>query len=257
MKSFNHALIESFHREAQFESTFQIGVIFFALLWTPADDLRLDDKWWRTSVAIISLCSSFVTVGKAATENFLTFGEENKMSNTSLCQQLKMIAKFSPVFVLTTFFRAGCLCSTTMAAGVGSYGYGVNSGFYAAAFSVPLVLTVPLIALMLFKWFLPEVTLGNLVEGVMGEAFTITLFGGAGREKSRRLQMAMAVFHLCLHTITTIFILATMPLHRFWTLFNGFAIASLLSGWAAFALFVLQILELDIASKLGNLACIK
>ena len=206
-------------------------------------------------MAIISLSSSFFTIGKASTENFLTFGEENKMADISLCQQLKMIAKFSPVFVLTTFFRAGCLCSTTMAAGVGSYGYGVNSGFYAAAFTVPLVLTVPLVVLILFKWFLPEVTLGDLVQGVLGEAFTITLFGKAGREGSRRLQMAMALFHLCLHTSTTIFVLATMPSHRVWLLFNGFAIASLSSGWIAFLLFILQ--ELNVFSKLRNLACLK
>ena len=86
------------------------------------------------------ICSSFFTISKAGIENLLTFGEESKMANIPLWQQLKMIAKFSPVFVLTTFFRTGCLCSTTMAAGVGSEGYGVNSGFYAAAFCVPLVL---------------------------------------------------------------------------------------------------------------------
>ena len=193
-------------------------------------------------MAIASLCSSFLTISKAGIENLLTFGEENKMADISLCHRLKTIAKFSPVFILTTFFRAGCLCSTTIAAGVGSYGYGVNSGFYAAAFSVPLVLAVPLLALVLFKWFLPDVTLGNLVEGVLAEAFTISLFGTrAGREGSRRLQLAMAVFHLVLHTLTTIFVLATMPSHRVSPLFNGFAIASLSCGWIAFVLFIVQI----------------
>ena len=184
-----------------------------------------------------------------------------RVPNKGLCQQLKMITKFSPVFVLTTFFRAGCLCSTTMAAGVGSDGYGVNSGFYAAPFSVPLVLAVPLVVLVLLKWFLPEVTLDDLVQGVLGEAFTITVFGKTGREGSRRLQMAMAVFHLCLHTITTIFVLATMPSHRHVDLFNNFAIASLSGGWIAFALFTVQVYFMDqdinIVSKLRNLACIK
>ena len=211
-------------------------------------------------MAIASLSSSFFAISKAGIENLLTFGEKNKMTNISLFQQMKMIAKFSPVFILTTFFRAGCLCSTTMAAGVGSYGYGVNSGFYAAAFSVPLVLAVPLFVLLLFKWFLPEVTLGNLVEGALGEAFTITVFGSlTGREGSRMLQLAMAVFHLILHTVTTIFVLATMPSHRVWPLFNGFAIASLSCGWVAFGLFLLQIFnmdqDIDVASKLKNLVC--
>ena len=233
------------YREAQFESTFQIAVIFFGLIWTPADDLKLEEKSWQTSVAIASLCSSFFTISKAGIENLLTFGEKNKMADISICQQLKMIAKFSPLFILTTVFRAGCLCSSTMAAGVGSYGFGVNSGFYAAAFSVPLVLAVPLIVLVLFKWFLPEVTLDNLVQGVLGEAFTITLFGKAGREGSRMLQLAMAAFHLILHTITTIFVLATMPAHRVSALFNSFAIASLSCGWIAFVLFLVQIFFMD------------
>ena len=213
-------------------------------------------------MAIISLCSSFLTISKAGIENLLTFGEENKMANISLFQQLKLIAKFSPVFFLTTFFRVGCLCSTTMAGGVGSYGYGaLNSGFYGAAFSVPLVIAVPLLVLLLLKWFLPDMTFGDLVLGVLGETFTITLFGKAGREVSRKLQMAMAVFHLCLHTITTVFVLVTMPSHRVWVLFYGFAIASLSGGWIAFALFTVQIYfmdqDLNIASKLRNLPCIK
>ena len=212
------------------------------------------------------ICSSFFTISKAGIENLLTFGEENKLANISLCQQLKMTAKFSPVFVLTTFFRVGCLCSTTMAAGVGSYGYAaVNTGFYGAAFSVPLVLAVPLVVLVfvkiypsLLKRFLSEVTLAHLVQGVLGEAFTITTFGKAGRKVSRRLQKAMAIFHLCLHTITATIVLTTMPSHRVSTLFNGFAITSLSSGWIAFALFIVQIYfmdkDLNIASKLRNLA---
>ena len=85
----------------------------------------------------------------------------------------------------------------------------VGSGFDGAAFSVPLVFAVPLFVLVLLKWFLPEVTLACLVQGVLRETFTITVFGNAGREGSRRLQMAMAVFHLCLHTSTTIFVLAS------------------------------------------------
>ena len=134
-------------------------------------------------------------------------------------------------------------------------------GFYGAAFSVPLVIAVPLLVLLLLKWFLPDVTLGDLVLGVLGETFTISLFGKAGREVSRKLQMALAVFHLSLHTITTVFVLATMPSHRVWALFYGFAIASLSGGYIAFALFTVQIYfmdqDLNIASKLRNLPCIK
>ena len=72
--------------------------------------------------------------------------------------------------------------------------------------------------------------------------------------------MAMAVFHLCLHTITATFVFATMPSHRVWALFNGFAIASLLSGWIAFYYFYYFYFmdqDLNIASKLRNLDCTK
>ena len=147
-------------------------------------------------MAIASLCSSFFTISKAGIENLLTFGEENKMANISLCQHLKMIAKFSPVFVLTTFFRAGCLCSTTMAAGIGSDGYGVNAGFYGAAFSFPLIIVVPMAILVLLKWFLAGITLVDLIHGVLGETFTITVWNSSGREGSARLQLAMAVYFL-------------------------------------------------------------
>jgi len=94
-----------------------------------------------------------------------------------------------------------------------------------------------------------------------GRSLTITLFGKAGRERSRRLQLAMAVFHLCIHTITTIFVMATMPSHRVWRVFNGCAYASLSFGWIVFGLFLLQIFNMDqdinVASKLKNLVCNK
>ena len=57
------------------------------------------------------------------------------MADISLLQKLKMITKFSPVSVLTTFFRAGTFCTASIAAVVGSDGYGVNAGFYGVSFS--------------------------------------------------------------------------------------------------------------------------
>ena len=147
-------------------------------------------------VAIISLCCSFFTIGKGGVENFLTFGKENKMAGISTLQKLKLITKFSPVFVLTTFFRAGCICTASIAAGVGNDGYGVNAGFYGASFSFPLIISVPIAILVLLKCFLTEMTLVDLVHGVLGETFTITVWNSSGREASARLQLAMAVYFL-------------------------------------------------------------
>ena len=143
-----------------------------------------------------SLCSSFLTIGKGGVENLLTFGKEDKVTDTSLLQKLKLLARYSPVFVLTTFFRIGCLTSTTFLAGVGSDGYGVNAFASQAEFAVPLVFVVPLIVLLLCKCFLPTLSVGEVVQGVISEAFTITVWGKNGREGSRGVQLAMAVYHL-------------------------------------------------------------
>ena len=120
------------------------------------------------------------------------------MADISFLQKLKMIAKFSPVFVLTTFFRAGCICTTSIAAGVGSDGYGVNAGFYGAAFSIPLIIAVPMATLVLLKWFLCGMALVDLIHGVLGETFTITVWNSSWREGtgSARLQLAMSVYFL-------------------------------------------------------------
>ena len=118
------------------------------------------------------------------------------MADVSFLQKLKMITKFSPVFVLTTFFRAGCICTASIAAGVGSDGFGVNAGFYGASFSFPLIIAVPMAILVLLKWFLAEVTLVDLVHGVLGETLTITVWNSSGRGGSARLQLAMAVYFL-------------------------------------------------------------
>ena len=143
-----------------------------------------------------SLCSSFLTIGKGGVENLLTFGKEDKVTDTSLLQKLKLLVRYSSVFVLTTFFRIGCLTSTTFLAGVGSDGYGVNAFASQAEFAVPLVFVVPLVVLLLCKCFLPTLTVGEVVQGVISEAFTITVWGKNGREGSRGVQLAMAVYHL-------------------------------------------------------------
>ena len=117
-------------------------------------------------------------------------------AGVSTLQKLKLIAKFSPVFVLTTFFRAGCICTASIAAGVGNDGYGVNAGFYGASFSIPLIISVPIAILVLLKCFLTEMTLADLVHGVLGETFTITVWNSSGRETSASLQLAMAVYFL-------------------------------------------------------------
>ena len=74
------------------------------------DDLKLDDQSWHTLIAI----AFFFTITKT------TLGKGHMMTEAPLYTQLKIIAKISPVLI---FFRAGCLCSTIIAAGVAIDGF--------------------------------------------------------------------------------------------------------------------------------------
>ena len=163
------------------------------------------------------------------------------MAGVSLPQKLKMVAKYSPVFALTTFFRVGCLTSTTIAAGLSSDGYGINAFASGISFATPLIFAVPLIVLLLCKYFLPMVTVGELIEGVIGEAFTITVWGESGKEGSRGLQLGMAVYHLVLHSVAAIAVFSTIPTHRTNVFLTTFSLTSVGCGWIAFLLFIFQI----------------
>ena len=235
-----------------YESTFQIAIIFYSLVWTPKELVDCTENCASASwLKYSSLCSSFLNIGKGGAENLLTFGKENKMAGVSLLQKLKMVAKYSPVFALTTFFRVGCFTSTTFAAGLASDGYGVNAFVSGISFAAPLVFVVPLIVLLLCKYFLPMVTVGELIEGVIGEAFTITVWGKSGREGSRGLQLGMAVYHLVLHTVAAIAVFSTIPTHRENVFLTTFSLTSVGCGWIAFLLFIFQIFLSDEARQGG------
>ena len=88
------------------------------------DDLKLNDLSWHTLIGI----AFFFTITKTTLE------KGNMMTEAPLYRQLKMITKISPVLI---FFRAGCLYSTIIAAGVVIDGFGDNSGFFV---SIPQVL---------------------------------------------------------------------------------------------------------------------
>ena len=129
-----------------------------------------------------SLASSFITVGKGGAENLLSFAGEDILTGVSLPKKLKIVARYCLVFVLTTFFRIGCITSTTFLVGVGNDGFGVYAYVAQIEFATPLLLAVPLLVLLLLKRLLPMVTIGQLVQGVVGETFTITVWGQSGKE---------------------------------------------------------------------------
>ena len=169
----------------------------------------------------------------------LTFAGEDILTGVSLPEKLKIVARYCPVFVLTTFFRIGCITSTTFLAGVGNDGFGVYAYVAQIEFATPLIFAVPLLVLLLLKRLLPMVTIGQLVQGVVGETFTITVWGQSGKE-GRRLQLAMAVYHLVLHTIAAIAVLTTIPHHRASVFLTGFSLTAVGCGWIAFILFIFR-----------------
>jgi hypothetical protein len=162
--------------ESQFESSLQLVLVVFICL--------KDDEVTLTSLS--AGLSSIMMIGKAAAENYLTFGRSNQMADLNLLGMLMILAKFLPVFVLTALFRVGTLAV-------------VLKWSKAIMWScvLPLVLIVPFLVLSLInlvtrnstKPKLADLGVAELVQAVVGELTIMSLWGRRGREDSRWLQL--------------------------------------------------------------------
>ena len=93
---------------------------------------------------------------------------------------------------------------------------------------------------------LKDLTLGNIFKSYVNELLTISLWGSWGREKSRHLQMGMAVFLLLLYTSFLVQIIifpningwsdAKPTYHPDPATLQICSIITLCSGWIAFGL---------------------
>ena len=164
--------------EGIYEASFQLFLIMHVWLVGLTD---LDGQ---------AMASSILMIAKAGAENFLTFGEENKIADRNILGKLKQIVKLLPAFLFTALFRI-----TTL------------SLCYAWDYYIFLVLLLsalflPLVVLLLLKMCgkLPHLSGADLVQGSVGEVTTIVLWGDAGREGSRRIQAMVGGYILMLYS---------------------------------------------------------
>ena len=137
---------------------------------------------------INSMLSSVLMIGKSGAESHLTFGRENLLEQTGpgwrgLLKKLRLLAVYSPVFIATT-------CSRLTALAV-ALTYDLLLGL---VIFLPLSLAAPSLLLLLTKiCALKDLSAVDLVKAVLGEQTTHSLWGGRGREGSRKLHL----FILC------------------------------------------------------------
>ena len=185
--------------ESQYESSLQLFLVLAIIILTGTI------TWMRW----MSLLSSFLMIGKSGAESYLTFGRANLIEQTGsgwrgLLKKLKLLAIFSAVFVLTTVAR---LTALAVVLAFESNGEGDSSCLVCPMISgklffLPLSLAGPTALLLLVKpcGFLKDLSVVDLVKAVLGEQTTHFLWGGRGREGSRKLQLFMQIYLLLLHS---------------------------------------------------------
>ena len=225
------------------EATYEAGLqMFFVLAETFFQDHTPD-----MTTTTHSLLSSLLTITKAAVEAQLTFAINDKMTEQPFVTKIIQIVRLGPVFAFTTFHRITGLavlfyCLSTYV--VPTY---VQCSFicsHVVLFGVLLLL--PLIVLVLCKiCYLKDILLSELVMGVFGEMFTITIWGKRGREKSRALQLIFFFSYFTLYTFLFLYVLIDDPVLETTTYFRGLYIAGLTSGLLSLPLFVVQVYNMQ------------
>ena len=193
--------------------------------------------WLRKGEWDVAMVSSILMLGKGAAENLLTFGEDNKLLDQPFGKKIVLLLQYVPVMAMTGFFRIGAIAA--MAA------WSDNSG----VFILPLVLLLPLATMILLKIFvLKDLSVLDLVKGLMGELSTITIWGSLGRERSKRIQLGMGVFYLLLYTCflsCAIYDPSSQSIQALEVedpnLLQNWSIGALLCGLFSFPLFIYQI----------------
>ena len=215
-----------------YESTYEAALQTFVVLYGA---LALNHPVDATTISC--LLSSLFTVAKAGIEALLTFGIEDKMADAPFAFKLLQIARYGPVFAVTTMHRVTGLLAVHF----------VDFGDSPDASSFTLLLAalphfMSMLALILSKsCFLQDILLSELLVGVIGEMFTITIWGRRGREGSRNLQLIFFLFHFTLHTSVLLYVINTGGdsfLKADPSIFQGFCIAGLSCGLLSLPLFL-------------------
>ena len=189
-------------------------------------------------------------MAKAGVEALLTFGIEDKMTDATFAVKLRHFARYGPVFVVTSMHRVTGLVAVHF--------------LDVAIFDVAMLIlgvgppVMSLLALVLSKaCFLHDVLLSELLVGVIGEMFTITIWGRRGREGSRSFQLFFFLFYFILHTSVLLYAInspASGPLlNAAPSTFQGFCIAGLSCGFLSLPLFLGQIYAMDNVTTLTRI----
>ena len=180
--------------ESQYESSLQLMLVL-AICFTSG---TTSFTFARAS----SMLSSVVMIGKSGAECYLTFGVENLIEQTEggwrgLLQKIKLLATYAPVFIATA--------SSRLTAFAVLFAY-ERTELIAL---VPLSLVAPSLIFSLVKpcGVLKDLSVHQVVEAVLGEQTTHSLWGGRGRERSKQLQLFMQIYLLLLHSILMVLVL--------------------------------------------------
>ena len=230
--------------ESQYESSLQLMLVLVICFTTGEFTLAKAN----------SLFSGVVIIGKSGAESYLTFGSQNLLEHTGteeqksslidklkgglwgLLNKLKILAAYSPAFIATAASRLTAMAVVLQ--------YTLFT-FTQVLVYLPLSLVLPSTILFIAKSkALEDLSAVDLVKAVIGEMTTHTLWGGRGREGSKKLQLFMQVYFLLLHSICMVLVLlgslpvlwcntppyCTLGAARFGRLQIG-AILSLSTGW--------------------------
>ena len=122
--------------ESQYESSLQLLLVVTICL-------RHEILPGPTSVS--SILSSILVIGKSGAESYLTFGQVNLLEKggqgwNGLLYKIKLLAKYSPVFIVTAIFRLSALEIF--------FAWSVGLGVYVL---LPLAIGVPTLLFLLMK----------------------------------------------------------------------------------------------------------
>ena len=179
--------------ESQYESSLQLFLVL--LICFKNGEVSLSSA--------SSLLSSIVMIGKSGAESYLTFGSENLLEETGpgwrgLLKKLKLLAIYAPVFIATTSARLTALAVV--------FTWDLGLGVIVL---LPLSLAGPGLMLLLTKMCaLKDLSVVDLVTAALGEMTTHSLWGGRGREGSKKLQLFMQVYFLLLHASFMVVVLS-------------------------------------------------
>ena len=234
--------VKATNYEGVYESALHLSLVLY---------VKLSD---RGELDIPTMLSSLLMIGKSGAESFLTFGSENKLAaNRNIISQLMLMAKLSPPFLLTAFFRISSL----------SLCFACNDITFYIILPVALILPILVLSMLKLCGRLPHLVEADLAKGTAGELTSIVLWGNTGREGSRMIQLWLGGYLLLTYSAFLGMVLA-LPKGTFYTLYSvtraplELVVLSLICGCLGYMLFVYQLFLFDqytwgLGKKIHNL----